>query len=100
MSWPKGRPRGHKTPGSGRKKGSPQKIVPGPKSPEIREMVLRALDAAGGEDYLLRVAIDDPKPFLALIGRLIPSKLEAEVSTPEPVRIEVVTGFDAGPHDR
>lgn len=100
MSWPKGRPRGHKTPGSGRKKGSPQKIAPGPKSPELREMVLRALNAAGGEEYLIGIARTDSRSFLALIGRLIPAKLEAEVSTPEPVRIEVVTGFDAGPHDR
>ena len=44
MSWPKGKRRGSKTPGSGRKPGSPQKLVPGPKSPELREMVLRALD--------------------------------------------------------
>ena len=87
MSWPKGKRRGSKTPGSGRKPGSPQKLVPGPKSPELREMVLRALDAAGGEEYLIGIARTDSRSFLALIGRLIPAKLEAEVSTPEPVRI-------------
>ena len=96
MPWPKGRTK-QKT--GGRKKGTPN-IAPGAKSPELREMVLRALDAAGGEEYLIGIARTDSRSFLALIGRLIPAKLEAEVSTPEPVRIEVVTGFDAGPHDR
>lgn len=61
-------------------------------------MVLRALDQAGGEDYLLRVAIDDPKAFLALIGRLLPTKLEGEVKVP--TSIQIITGFDSGPHER
>lgn len=97
MAWPKGRKRGEKTPGSGRRKGSPHKKVPGPKSPELREMVLEALERAGGADYLERIAKGKtPSAFLQLVGRLLPAQIKAEVDV-APATINVVTGFDSGP---
>jgi hypothetical protein len=95
MAWPKGKKRGYKT--GGRKKGGPQRIVPGPKSPELREMVLRALGKAGGAAYLERIARSKfPGPFIALVGRLLPQQVKAEVDV-APTLIQVVTGFDEGP---
>lgn len=97
MAWPKGKPRGAKTPGSGRKKGSPQKLVPGPKSPELRELVLQALENAGGAEYLERVARSkNPGAFLQLVGKLLPAQIKAEVDV-TPTTIRVITGFDEGP---
>ena len=48
----------------GRQKGTPNKI-----SADVRAMVLAALDRAGGENYLLAQAHDNPKAFLTLLGR-------------------------------
>jgi len=98
MAWPKGKKRASgKTPGSGRKKGSPQKLVPGPKSPELRELVLEALEKAGGAEYLERVARSkNPSAFLQLVGRLLPQQVKAEIEV-APTTIIVSTGFDSGP---
>ena len=54
----------------GRQKGTPNKI-----SADVRAMVLAALDRAGGEDYLLSQAHDNPKAFLSLVGRILPTQI-------------------------
>jgi hypothetical protein len=53
--------------GPGRPKGLPNKVTA-----ELKEMILQALDGAGGVDYLIRRAEDTPAPFLALIGKVLP----------------------------
>ena len=65
--------RGHKT--GGRQKGTPNKI-----NRELRMMVLEALDRAGGADYLYQQAkTKNPTAFMALLGRILPSEVKAEV---------------------
>jgi hypothetical protein len=54
----------------GREKGTPNKITA-----DVRAMVLAALDRAGGEDYLLEQARDNPKAFLSLVGRILPTQI-------------------------
>ncbi len=54
----------------GRQAGTPNRIAA-----DVRAMVLAALDRAGGEDYLLAQAHDNPKAFLALLGRILPTQL-------------------------
>lgn len=94
MPWPKGR---KKVKTGGRVKGSPPKIVPGPKSPELRELVLTALKKAGGAEYLERIARSkNPSAFLQLVGRLLPAQIKAEVDV-APTTIVVFTGFEEGP---
>ena len=95
MPWPKGKTKA-KT--GGRRKGS-KNIAPGAKSPELRELVLRALEAVGGQEYLEGIARDEPRAFLALVGRLLPTKVEGEVEV-RPTEIRIITGFDSGPHER
>ncbi len=51
----------------GRKPG-----VPGNRTAILREMILSALDRAGGVEYLQARAIDTPGPFLALVGKVLP----------------------------
>lgn len=41
---------------------------------KIAEMVCEALIAAGGVEYLKRQAEENPKAFLALVAKLIPTK--------------------------
>ncbi|MGE0258102.1 MAG: hypothetical protein AB7H71_14455 [Alphaproteobacteria bacterium] len=45
-------------------------------------MLITALDRAGGEDYLVQQARENPKAFMSLLARLVPTQ---------------VTGKDDGP---
>src|SRR3954468_4159815 len=55
----------------GRVKGTHNKF-----NANLKAMILAALDKVGGEAYLARVAVENPAPFLALLGRILPSQLE------------------------
>ncbi|MCW1958145.1 MAG: hypothetical protein KIH64_006285 [Mycobacterium sp.] len=79
--------RGGKRPGAGRKKGVPNKLTS-----ELKEMILQALDGAGGVEYLQGVARSHPGPFLALVGKVLPLQVTGEGGGPvqSVTRIEVV----------
>jgi hypothetical protein len=55
----------------GRTKGTPNKL-----QASLKEMILGALSDAGGQAYLTRCAHEAPAPFLALLGRVLPSQQE------------------------
>ena len=57
----------------GRKKG-----VPTRNTALLREMILGALDEAGGVAYLKARALDTPGPFLSLVGKVLPLQLGPE----------------------
>ena len=72
-------PQGHNTPftkgnrlavGKGRPKGSPSKITT-----DLKNMVLGALSDVGGQSYLANQARENPKAFLALVGKVFPSTI-------------------------
>lgn len=73
---------GKGTPGPGRKKGVPNKTTTA-----LREMILNALDRAGGVDYLARQAEENPAPFMALIGKVLPHTLAGDPENPVNVSI-------------
>ena len=78
-------PKGHKPPG-GSRKGIPNKV-----SADVRAMILATLDRAGGEDYLVQQAHDNPRAFLSLLGRIIPTQVtgaDGKDLIPEPAAIE------------
>lgn len=60
--------------GKGRVKGVPNKVTKA-----VKEMVLAALDKAGGEDYLLEQAGKNPTAFLTLVGKVLPLDVNANV---------------------
>lgn len=39
---------------------------------ELKDMILAALEQAGGQQYLAQQAIDNPGPFLTLVGKVLP----------------------------
>ena len=41
-------------------------------------MIIAALDSAGGEQYLVEQARQNPTAFLALLGRIIPSEVRVD----------------------
>ena len=61
---------GGRRPGAGRKKGVPNKVTA-----DIKAMVLGALDRAGGEEYMLEQARNNPNAFLTLVGKVLPTQI-------------------------
>lgn len=57
--------------GKGRPKGVPNKA-----NKALKDMILGALEGAGGEQYLQRQADENPTAFLSLIGKVLPTELK------------------------
>lgn len=65
--------KGEKRPGQGRPKGAANKVTK-----ELKEMILQALDGAGGVDYLIQCA-SEPRTasaFLTLVGKVLPMTVQ------------------------
>lgn len=73
--------------GKGRKPGQTNKI-----GRELKEMILQALDNAGGVTYLTGQAKKNPKAFLALLGRVIPTQVTGEDGAAIVVTVKDYTG--------
>lgn len=73
--------------GKGRPKGAVNKT-----SKALKDMILGALEKAGGESYLQRQADDNPTAFLSLIGRVLPTELKNQVEGS--IQIVVSTGIE------
>jgi hypothetical protein len=65
--------RGHKT--GGRQKGTPNKHTRA-----VKDMILEALDKAGGVEYLLTQAGENPTAFLTLVGKTLPLTADLNVT--------------------
>lgn len=63
-------PQGCGNRGRGRPKGSKNFL-----KMEVQRMIYDALIEAGGVDYLVRQAEENPVAFLALVGKLIPTRV-------------------------
>ena len=74
---PSGEKRKPPAAGKGRVKGTPNKVTR-----ELKEMILGALDQAGGIEYLAQRAIDTPGPFLALVGKVLPMTIAGDAKSP------------------
>jgi hypothetical protein len=68
--------------GKGRPKGVPNKI-----NRDIKEMVLAALNKAGGAEYLLEQSRANPSAFLTLVGKVMPLQLSGDADAPIKINI-------------
>ncbi len=68
---------GGKRPGSGRKRGTPNRITA-----DIKSMVIGAVNAKGGQKYFEEQAEKHPVAFLALAGKLMPTTLAGDADNP------------------
>lgn len=81
---------------STRKIGASRKGRPNKTTKELKDMILGALDKAGGEEYLAKQALMNPSAFMSLIGKVLPRDISAKVSNADgtpinfPSRIEIV----------
>lgn len=72
----------------GRQKGTPNKITR-----DLKEMVLGALDDAGGRAYLATQAKKNPVAFLTLLGKCLPKEItggNGKELFPQKVTLELV----------
>jgi hypothetical protein len=67
----------------GRQVGTPNK------ADKLRQMILRALDGVGGQQYLQRQAELNPGPFLSLVSKCLPREVHQEITAEMTVRAEV-----------
>lgn len=72
-------------------KGGSRKGIPNKNTGLIREMIAKALDQAGGVEYLVDCAHDprSKSAFLGLIGKVMPVQVEADVNANVNGSIEV-----------
>lgn len=61
----------------GRQKGSPNKITR-----QLKDIILQALDEAGGVEYLKQTAIEHPAAFLTLVGKVLPLQVTGDGGGP------------------
>ncbi|MEP7454292.1 hypothetical protein [Phyllobacterium sp. SB3] len=71
------------TGGPGRGKGSKNKITK-----TLKEAVKLAFDEVGGVEYLVAVAKADPKTFMQILAKLIPTEVNSDVKT----TMRIITG--------
>jgi hypothetical protein len=69
----------------GRTKGTPNKMTAA-----IKEMVVEALDKAGGVAYLLTQAQSNPTAFLTLVGKVLPLQVQGDPDAP--LAMTILTG--------
>lgn len=84
---PRGNTANLKRAGMGRPKGVPNKATKA-----LKEMILGALDQAGGEAYLLSQAQINPVAFMTLIGKVLPSEIQAQLTGA--LSVHVNTGIE------
>lgn len=61
-------------------KGGSRKGIPNKVTRELKEMILEALDNAGGVAYLAEQAEKNPSAFMTLVGKVLPMQVKAEHS--------------------
>lgn len=80
---------GDGTPGPGRTKGVPNK-----NTTALKDMILGALSAKGGQKYLEKQADENPTAFMTLIGRVLPVTLQGGGDDAPAIRVVVVPAKD------
>ena len=79
---------------TGKKWGGRQKGTPNKMTTQVKKAIIEAFDEVGGVKYLVNIAKTDPKTFCALLGRIIPTEINADLTssdgTMSPIRIEIV----------
>lgn len=61
------------------KTGGRAKGVTNKTTTDLKQMILNALDKAGGEDYLHKQSALNPGSFMALIGKVLPRDINATI---------------------
>lgn len=71
--------------GKGRPKGAENK-----NTRAIKDMILAALDAKGGQAWLEKQMVENPTAMLSLIGKIIPTQITGGDEGTEPLTIRII----------
>ena len=74
----------------GERRGGRQKGTPNRLTADLKDMILGALNAKGGQRYLEEQAALNPVAFLTLVGKVLPMTLQGNPD--EPITYTIVTG--------
>jgi len=80
--------------GAGRKPGVQNAV-----NTELKQVILRAFDKLGGEEYLIELAKEHPVAFVGLLAKIIPRDIVADVNLRTVLKRIDLTGGDIGPSD-
>lgn len=56
--------------------------IPNKNTTALKDMILKALDGAGGVTYLQTQATANPNAFLSLVGRVLPLQVQGDPEKP------------------
>lgn len=70
-------------------KGGSRKGIPNKVTGEVKQMVLDALEGAGGVKYLIAQAKAKPAAFLALVGKVMPMQITGDPENPLALAVTV-----------
>jgi hypothetical protein len=71
--------------------GGSRKGIPNKTTAAIKDMIVKALDDAGGVEYLVTQAKLNPAAFMALVGKVLPMQVSGDPDNP--VRAEITVRF-------
>lgn len=57
---------------------------------EIKTAIIEAFEKAGGVDYLVRLAAEDPRTFCTLVGKVIPLQVTGDPENPVGIVFQTV----------
>jgi hypothetical protein len=77
--------------GKGRPKGAKNKMTAA-----LKDMILGALDEAGGQEYLVEQARKNPVAFMTLLGKVLPMQIGGDPADP----LKVIVVRYVGPQGR
>lgn len=66
----------------GERRGGRQKGTPNKTTAQLKDMILQALDKAGGVQYLTTTAATNPAAFLTLVGKVLPLQVAGDADNP------------------
>lgn len=75
--------------GSGRKKGSQNKITA-----TIKEAIEQSFNQVGGAAYLVKMATEQPQAYMTLLGKVLPTQVNLKTNEPIAVTFKVVGDTD------
>ena len=67
---------------------------------QLKEMILTALDKAGGEDYLLEQSRENPSAFMTLLGKVLPTTLAGDKVAPVQAVVSMVKIVGVRPDEK
>lgn len=85
----------------GERRGGRQKGTPNKQTGLLKDAILLAAERAGGAEgmagYLETQAKANPGPFMALLGKVLPTQLTGDPNAPVVQRLEIIGGLPDQP---